>query len=97
MAYFCRLYISSEALTSVLMVCDLFGLKIPLVFNIRQVQVCLCASLAVQTFSIEVFHHLNAPCPFVTQMSHRCCSGFLNTWEIIMKQKKETVVFLISS
>lgn len=92
MAYFCRLYISSEALASVLSLCDLFGLKSLLSLPSGE-RKCAC----VQAFSIEVFHHLNVPCSFVKHMSHRCFSGSLDTWEIIMNQKKETSLFLIFS
>lgn len=92
MAYFCRLYISSEALALVLTLCDLFGLKSLLSLPSGE---CKCA--CVHAFSIEVFHHLNAPCSFVIHVSHRCFSGSLDTWEIIMNQGKEPGLFLISS
>lgn len=50
MAYFCRLYILSEALTPDFMLCDLFGLNIFLVFFSPPNQVYrACVSLVAQT------------------------------------------------
>lgn len=61
MAYFCRLYISSEALTLDFMLCDLFALKSFFKKKkIRCVQVCACVRLDVQVCLIYVFHHPKA-------------------------------------
>lgn len=57
MAYFCRLYISSGALTPDSMLCDLFGLKVLFLKSNVCKCVCMCKPSSARR------HHLCVPSP----------------------------------
>lgn len=97
MAYFCRLYISSGALTLDSMLFDLFGLKVLISYFSPPFKssVCMCKPSCASQPHLCVPSPEGRSSPVVMEMGHRCSTGSLDACDVIMEQEKEIVLLQI--